>query len=316
MNFLGHTRFSIYDPQSPSWRLSRKYKGKDLASYRADLFSDARLQTRADIFIKHSLPVIDAAKGDHRLIHIVNYSPELPERYQKKLKAAEEKYDWLILDEQTGSRKSLDLDTFAKSNFENGTVYAEYRLDDDDLLSVNYFDLLANYLRPDLVGYVVSLGLGVEAYYQDGIFYSPRIEHRPKIAIGLARICEVTPRGIRGPKRVSHTSSDLWNPLIVDSREPAFLHTFHLEQDSSVDKPFGDFTLRARNHLGRQLAAEAIPDLNAPFPFIKFSSADGLELPTGQATIAGYITRIGNEVFPTLTAKLNRAKRRVFRRNG
>lgn len=313
MNFIGHTRFSVYDPQSPSWRLSRKYKSKDLASYKADLFSDARLKTRADIFINYSLPVIDAAIGNHHLVHIVNYSPELPERYQKKLKAAEDKYDWLLLDEQTGSRKSLDLDTFAKSKFGTGAVYAEYRLDDDDLLSATYFDQLVNYIRPDLVGYVVSLGLGIESYYQDGIFYLPRVEHRPKIAIGLARICEVTPRGVRGPKRAAHTSSDLWNPTIVDSRQPAFLHTFHSEQDSSVDKPFGDFTLRARNHLGRQLASEAIPDLNTSFPFVNFSSTDGLELPTRKATVAGYFTRIGNEVLPTLTTKLNRAKRRVFR---
>lgn len=51
---------------------------------------------------------------------------------------------------------------------EDGQVSAGYRLDDDDLLSAEYFEQVARYVTAAHVGYRVSLRLGVSGLWRNG----------------------------------------------------------------------------------------------------------------------------------------------------
>ena len=203
-HFLGSTRFSLYEPASPSWRLSRYIGKKDSEEYLASLYSPSRMDRRVEIFFDHTLPIINEGSQGHHILHLVSYSEELPAKYSKHLENATKTYPWLRLDRRSAQNRSgMSIDNWAKQAFNAGEIFAEYRLDDDDLLATSYFDTVAGYLTPENVGKYVSLGLGLQAFYDDGAFREPRVEHRPKIAIGLARICAITEDNkVTGPRRV------------------------------------------------------------------------------------------------------------------
>lgn len=268
MNFLGHTRFSVMEPKSPSWRLSRASGRTSVEDYTTSLFSEARLKERSEIFFTYSLPLLDAAKGEHKVLHVVSFSHHLPLKYKAMLYDAEQRYSWLHLDEQRPGSKKTVLDKVAIKFFGEGAIYAEYRLDDDDLLGVSFFDDLIPYVTKENVGSLVSFGLGAQSFFDGSVFVQPRLEHRPKIAIGLTRICEIENKSVIGPRRVAHTKSDLYNPVILDSRSLSFLHTIHRNQDSGVDKPKGDMALRIRNYLNQPRVS--VEDLEIVFPGVPF----------------------------------------------
>ena len=49
--FIGHTRFSLYQPGSTAWQASNKSKFRTPAEYQRYLYSAARLDARVDIFL-------------------------------------------------------------------------------------------------------------------------------------------------------------------------------------------------------------------------------------------------------------------------
>ncbi|WP_165765494.1 glycosyltransferase [Corynebacterium hadale] len=294
----------MFEPKSPSWRLSRSLGRKDEEKYFSRLFSDERMEARSEIFFEHSLPSIDKAANQHDIKHVVSFSEELPDIYKDRLAEAQRSYSWLILDERTAvNRKGMPLGELSKELYRTGTVFAEYRLDDDDILAGSYFDQLEEYLRPELVGYYVSLGLGVQALFDGGVFYAPRVEHRPKIAIGLARICAYSEDSkLLCPPRVAHTRVDLNAPTIIDSRQLSFLHSLHLNQDSGEQKPEDDLGNRLRNYIRQPKIVAGEEDLSMSFPTAVFKEDDLAQLSrelraelTTRRGLKSLITRIYRE---------------------
>lgn len=256
---------------------------KNAEEYLTRLYSPARMDRRVEIFFDYTLPIINQGSRDHEVVHVLSFSEELPPKYLRHLENASNKYSWLRLDKRTAkNRKGTSADSWAKQSFNAGDIYAEYRLDDDDLLATSYYDTVAEYLIPENIGAYVSLGLGLQAFYDNGAFREPRVEHRPKIAIGLARVCTLTEdRRVEGPRRVAHTQVDRHAPVIVDSRKIQFLHSIHFDQDSGVDKPDGDLGNRFRNYLN-QPKPDAIPDGAFPdVPFEKIEEPEQIKMLIG-----------------------------------
>ncbi|MGV0353220.1 glycosyltransferase [Corynebacterium confusum] len=281
MKFVGHTRFSLFDPTSSSWRISRSLGREDPSKYRNALFSEDRLKHRADIFFHHTLPTLDKAGEGHEFVHIVSYSADLPAKYRTQLEKQVEEYPWLVLDPRSnGKIRRSEINRSISRYVNRGQIFASYRLDDDDVLGTSFFDRASGYLEERFVGMQVSFGIGVQAFYGNGTFQAPRIEHRPKIAIGLLDICKRLEDGeLKGPQPGAHTKADLRNPVIVDSRELAFIHTIHMRQDSGVDKPDADFVNRMKNYSRLPALKQSEYDekrLTELFPTVEFGNEDAL----------------------------------------
>ena len=58
--FYGVTRYSLFSPGSPSWKTSRSGVFKTQEQYKDYLFSEQRLQMRADVFFGKSVPALAA----------------------------------------------------------------------------------------------------------------------------------------------------------------------------------------------------------------------------------------------------------------
>ncbi|WP_147105099.1 glycosyltransferase [Nesterenkonia populi] len=241
MLFVGHTRFSVYSFESAGFAATRQEADED--AYRNWLYADDRLRPRAKIFIEESLPQIaQAAGGHHNVVHVVCYSPGLPEIYKDELRKAAETYPFLRLhetSEQVGGFApplgALREATGWKAD--SRQRIGIYRLDDDDLVATDYFDRMASYARRAEPGWKISLGLGYTALRSEGEYYFPRLDHQAMASVGLMSIVDLDEQGeLQGLVSRPHHLSDTGNPVILDSTIPGFFRTRHVGQDNIIDK--------------------------------------------------------------------------------
>lgn len=268
--FVGHTRFSLYNPKSSSWKASNGSKFSSSEDYKNYLYSEKRLDVRAEIFINQSLPQIQLASNGHQVKHIVSYSESLPMKYQILLEEACQKYSFLILDKHTENREAVDPHTVASYMLKSGTgAYGLYRLDDDDLLSTDYFDQMSQYIYPSNAGFIISLALGLTAMLDSNKYKNVKLSHWPMLAIGLLSVCYRNADGVViAPRPTPHNNADRENPVILDSRNISYLWVRHPGQDTSLSMSDNE----AKNELLKDMQKydPIMPglDINSKFPSI------------------------------------------------
>ena len=237
--FLGITRFAVFDPGVSEWQISSIEEAK----YKDILFSDSRLSMRSKIFFDISLPILAAASSSFDYIHVVKYSSMLPDLYKEKLFRAASEYSFLrILEVDQIDVSSLIyselLLEFVKSRYEiDRFVFGVFNLDDDDLLSTNYFKNSEKYLEPNNIGRYLSFGDGFTCVHYSGErgFSNFRRSYFPKVNIGLMKLCEYSKvDGFVFPPNANHMQADRFAPVILDSREPTYLWIRSVFQDTNT----------------------------------------------------------------------------------
>ena len=238
MLFIGHTRFSLYEPNSGAWVASN---GTKLSGdkYRDYLFSDERMEPRCEIFFGYTLPQLAIAAAGHTFRHVVSYSESLPARYQEMLATAARKFPFLILDRVEAGEGPRNIsktarDLIAAEGMPSDTVFGSMRLDDDDILSADYFDQMAGYVTAEHAGYVVSLGRGVTALYDGSAFHYARDAVFPMHSKGHLSVCQFTAAGYIAPIGSAHNKADLHNPVILDSRKFSHVWVRSTTQDTAL----------------------------------------------------------------------------------
>lgn len=255
--FIGHTRFSVHQHGSGYFNATRDAQagaGFTEDEYTSWLYSETRLAPRTEIFTSLSLPQLSLAARDHDVVHFVSYSPSLPSHHQRALKQAAEEYSFLRLNETTrpvNSTPSRKLVEQVLAERDHGSrPFGVYRLDDDDLLSVRYFNQMAPYVTARHVGWWVSLGTGFSAIRVEGKYAYARELYYPKSAFGPMAIAAVDQDGdIKNLSAPKHTVMDKFNPTILDSREPAYFHIRHESQDSTVKGSIAPFYPEAMSRI-------------------------------------------------------------------
>lgn len=237
MFFVGRTRFSLFMPQDPSWQLTKSRDKQDeqaIEAYRAELYDDSRLRMRTEIFLEHTVPALQAAadRSGHTVIHVVSFSQSLPAPYKKQLAEAAKEYPVLHLDERPDGAGGSSLAELARPKVQPGEVFGLYRLDDDDVLPTNFFDLVARLMRPAMVGMLVSLPRGLEAITHKGKVYMVREGYYAMHSLGLMQVCAFSEDGkLCAPEPSPHEKSDRANPVVIDSRSIGYLRFNHASQD-------------------------------------------------------------------------------------
>lgn len=269
MFFIGQTRFSLFVPDSASWRLSLVHRDEALSSYRAELYDDNRLRVRENIFLNHSLPNIAVAAEKYDITHVVSYSESLPEPYKESLARAADMYPFLLLDEQPDGEVGRSLNGIAKQKAEVGENFGIYRLDDDDVLATNYFHRMDKFIRPSYTGMVVSFPLGIEAVLDEGQAFNLKAAHFPMNSMGLMSVCRMNNRGrIIAPKNGAHNKADRDNAVILDSREFAYFRFNHVDQDNVLRLSEGASLASIKKMMARYPDFEDFEILEELFPTI------------------------------------------------
>lgn len=269
MKFIGHTRYSMFMPSSTAWKASNGSRFKSVEDYRDYLYSDERMQLREDIFLKESLPALDRAAKGHELRHIISYSESLPDYRKSALEKAAAEFPFVVLDEvPDGSRPSNRYEVVGDF-LSKGTVFGDYRLDDDDILPSSFFDRMSQYLTPTHVGYVISFPLGIEAILTDERAFNLREAHYPMNSVGQLGVCRKKLDGsIQMPSPSSHTQVDRHNPTVIDSRRIGYFRYNHTGQDNAMNAA-GDADLsRLVSSMQHFPVLSPSFDLEAEFPSV------------------------------------------------
>ncbi|GAB3595750.1 hypothetical protein CFAEC_05350 [Corynebacterium faecale] len=263
--FIGHTRFSLFTPGKNTWKASRQaVSNEEYAEY---LYSTERLDFRKKIFLETSLPLLAQAAANHDLKHVVSFSSNLPQQYKKDLIDAGKKYDFIILDELPPETPAVNWFDKAKNTIETGEVFATYRLDDDDLVSVNFFNHLSKYVDDAFVQMIVSFGSGITAIWDGSQFKRPSLIHKPLLAIGMAEINKkIDETQFLSPAKgsgYSHMVADRGNPVILDSRGLDFFWTRSNNQDTLYKQ---DTSLQRIAEVNSELENATSEQIESAFP--------------------------------------------------
>ena len=276
--FIGQTRFSLFHPQSSSWGAT---DGRFLTpeDYEVYLYSDERIGLRSDIFINQSLPQLALASKGFDLFHVVSYSAGLPAKFQRLLEDAAARYPFLVLDRQVSEPTVDPHDIAAEILDESGAAYGVYRLDDDGLVSLDYFEQMSQYVTDANAGMQVSLATGITALCVDGNYSNFRASYWPMHSMGLLSIWRRDNDGsLIGPDDAQHNLSDRTNPVIVDARKPGYFWVRHLTQDTSIDDSPGMARGKLIENLQRYPSVSGDVDLGSIFPAI----ADRMIIPVNE----------------------------------
>lgn len=277
MIFVGHTKFSVYTPSSGAWRATNGSRFKNQADYKRYLFSESRLKPRIDILLNFSLPQLALAAMDHQVIHLLSYSELLPHKYEQQLIAASAKYQFLQLDKQRLGTGWRTAEQIAKDLLANSVdphqPFGIYRLDDDDILPVDYFEQMTPYIKDEFVGMQVSLGTGISAIYKEGQFYNARKTYHPMLSIGYTSIHKMSVNGeISKLPVAAHNLADRKYPVILDSKKLGYLWTRHAQQDTAlglIESDEASLLEILKRHMNRHPAVHDLQELYSSFPLLR-----------------------------------------------
>ena len=266
---VGHTRFSLFVPDSASWRASNEQTGFSEDEYRDYLYGDARLSLRTDIFLNHTVPTLAKGAEGFDVKHVVSFSESLPEKFKEQLQEASNKFDVLHLDElPDGDSGWTAVRRCVQAAGIKGT-FGRYRLDDDDVLSAHYFQTTAPYIKPEFEGMLVSMPLGIEAVYADGQFFHLREAHTPMNSMGLMSICSVKENGtVEEPQSGPHDKSDRYAPVILDASQVGYLRAIHAGQDNAMRHEPGVVMARLMENMAAFPPFTDVAALEAAFPTV------------------------------------------------
>ena len=264
---IGVTRFSVVKPGGSGLNLVSKNKD-DHEEYLKQLFDEERMLDRIHIFGRLAAPIYQSFADRYDYVHLVQYSKELPERYRLALQKIAGKYPVikpvLVTDESIVDSVKKHVLTWDKG-FRG--VFAWIRVDDDDLLSIDYLDALSRYLTVKNVGCAISFSTLIVGQYSTGRLLNFRQAVQPKNSIGQAYVCWAN--RITGvvdtPPMYSHAEIDKHLPLILDPTEAHALQVRHAFQDTSnMDTKLGGRISHRAYELGQ------LPNVNYNYLKRKF----------------------------------------------
>lgn len=247
-------RFSVINNSKSGSRSA--LSSKDIFEYKDKLMDVERLKNRLDIFRNitlRSLMQQECSDVDKHLVVLV--SDQLPSAIQKEMYGMLEDLNragtWCskMIYVASGLKSVISgvvpekninaaIEKYLHENAQE-SCFATIRLDDDDAISKNYSNLIAEKVLPDYSGQIITFPYGFQAVYdkEKKEYFDCRYLHYSKIALGLAHVNVMTNGNFQDSRKHvyalgNHTSLDVENSIISDSREKVFIRTITGINDS------------------------------------------------------------------------------------
>lgn len=285
--FVGRTRFSVFTPGSNAWHATRGGYYKSEEEYLNYLYSDERLSLRWGIFSELSLPHLDHMSRDYELIHVIQYSSQLPIAYKEKLYELEAKYPFLVLDQVDSptrpqwQRLLLELVRNRKNDI-GFTKFGFYRLDDDDVVPVSFFRRAAEHIENVPWGYAISFGTGLSIFRVGHEMINPRLAYSPLNAQGQMYVGQIdhATGDVHMGRSGRDRDIDKLQPTVLDSRDIGFLQFRSAGQDTLLHFSGLDVYRRAMAYMDQHPAVqnEALPVSEFPALAAEFGRMSGKAL--------------------------------------
>lgn len=245
---IGLMNFSVLFETTTAYKEARK----KYTDYKKSILNSDRLKIRENIFFKHTVPVLISAAEKLEsegvvLKFAVAIAELLPSELQDKFNNLAADYSHIFRVVTVNERQSHSWREVLNEEMENvsesyvikksSMTFANFRLDDDDVLSEDYFNLVKGYLSTEFHDYYISFPKGYVGFYDAGYkgFYK---SNRPFLAIGLLKVCEyslVSNEIVTENPSVyscSHTNIVENERVVLDSRIPVYIWTVHYFSDT------------------------------------------------------------------------------------
>lgn len=290
--FIGITRFSVVSPTGMSLKLSNQYKS-DGEEYIRRLFDRERLEQRFDVLERVALPIYQSYLLSYNYSHIIQYSREMPEWGKKRLRKIADDYSVvrlsLVSDESIVDSVLCEVRSWG-NGFRGEFVW--FRVDDDDILSADYLDVLSQYALPTNVGMAVSFSKLAVAIWAGGLLFDYRVMDFPNNSVGQAYICRanVALDSFETPPVLPHTQVHRSVPTIVDGTAIHGVQVRHALQDTAV----GASRMGARlSHLHNEMSKLEVLNLSEVvdrFPSLERKPDDlGTESMTVELNVGAWV---------------------------
>ena len=231
-------RYSVYFAKTKSFILARR---NTTEQYKAKLFDEKRLNMHEFLFLNVTMPSLVHqihGKMDESVTVMVITSEDLPDKYMKRLNTLASEYSWfkvVLASQESNISKVID----EAIHFEERTLVATIRLDDDDALSASFLRTIDSYLIEENADKCLTLARGVNANFNSQtlqyscfheILYS-------KVSVGLTYIRWFDPEDDSPFVSIyglgNHVKVNEVKRLIVDKKEISFLRTHHELSDTA-----------------------------------------------------------------------------------
>lgn len=259
-------RFSVLDPEWTGWRESRAER--PVEEYRYVLWSAPRMEHRTRVFTELAAPIYAEMAQRHDLRVLVQHSPDLAEPWVTRLRQAADQHPVLRLvptPTLVESRETVHEDL--RQDGHAGTVVM-LRVDDDDLLSADFLDLLEPHVTRAHHGWCISLSQGLAARPGGAALCDFREYYLPLSSMGQAFVGTYHRRRDRLDltSLLPHRLVPQTLPTVVDAREPAFVQVRDASQDTRVGTDREEAERVIRRGLARLPRATTTPELERKFP--------------------------------------------------
>ena len=246
-----YTRFSLISKLQEFWLVHKK--NMDFDMYKQMILDKSRLKNRCDIFFNYQLPSLMMASKKYHIHQYVMTTTYLPNEIKDKMLEAQEKYTFLhvdFFDENTMPDLKMHFTNYLINCGEDNITACISRLDDDDILHVNFFNNIQKYMSDAFIGFCVSFSCGYIAFYDKRFVKFAKYRYLNN-SVGLSYIAKFSNKKFITPYYFvpgNHTLIDTKVPCINDGTFNAFIYTmngnnssfndiFHCTQES-LDKKF------------------------------------------------------------------------------
>lgn len=159
---------------------------------------DERLKLRTKLFCEISIPQLDLQVYESSLVSfelVVLISEILPDVYKNELYDLSKIRPWLVIEERKendwlDARGAIRRSVARLTEKDSGEkhLFASFRLDDDDFLSINYLHKLSGYISEGNLNKFVTFPIGKKCVWKNNKIVNLAEFDSPLIAIGLAHI--------------------------------------------------------------------------------------------------------------------------------
>lgn len=227
------------------------------------------MQRRLEVFGRYAAPIYQEIAQRHDFQVLIQHSSALPERWLARLSDLATQFPVLVPVAVPGWVEARETVHEHLRGSRGGPVVM-LRIDDDDLISTDFLDLMAPHVTEGHHGWCISLGAGLAAHLGPDGIVDLRHVHTPLIAIGQAFVGRYRRRGhhLDLSPLLSHRQVPRTLPTVVDSRSAAFVHLRHEEQDSWLGSGSRHAEQRVRDSLAKlqPIHGEEVEALTAKFP--------------------------------------------------
>lgn len=249
--YYGTTRFSVFNPNSPDWRLTRTQGATDPQLYEKMLFSDSRMEPRVRIFCDIAAPIYQRMAESHNFYQLVFYSPRMPSRWKDELEEASTKYPVLKL--IPVDTEKLDMSFYIKQSLVNieeeldSFVYM-FRIDDDDILSVDYLDQVKPLVIDQHVGFAVSFADGYAGLFENNQYVEIRKHVQALSSMGQGVIGRwfAEKSELELPRMNNHNKTHYNRTVLLNAQRSSFIQTRHTGQDTALLEGNGGMDLASQ----------------------------------------------------------------------